>query len=80
MGKFKDQGYPDAALVEECAEVIQVISKTMRFGGSWDDIPSGHTETRWQQLENEMDDLLYQWERLKKSRENNINLPVAMSF
>ena len=36
MGKFKDVGSPAAALAEECAEVIQVITKLQRFSGDWE--------------------------------------------
>lgn len=68
MGLHKDQGSPSAALAEECGEVIQVITKMYRFGGDWDEIPPGKSHTRWKQLEDEMEDLLYQWERLKATR------------
>lgn len=68
MGLHKDEGQPAAALAEECGEVIQIISKLYRFGGNWDEIPPGKIQTRFQQLESEMEDLLYQWERLKKER------------
>jgi len=68
MGQFKDLGNPAAALAEECGEVVQIISKVFRFGGNWEEIPPGKTETRWQQLEGEMNDLVYQWERLKELR------------
>ena len=71
MGKFKDVGSPAPALAEECAEVIQVISKLYRFEGAhWDEIPEGKTQTRWQELESEMADVMYQWERLKALREH----------
>jgi hypothetical protein len=70
MGKFKDQGKPAAALAEECSEVIKVITKLDRFEGNWNEIPDGHTETRWEQLCGEMEDVLYQWERLKKEVES----------
>jgi NTP pyrophosphatase (non-canonical NTP hydrolase) len=68
MGLFKEEGNSAAALSEECGEVVQIISKYYRFGGSWDDIPPGKTESRWEQLEGEMEDLIYQWERLKATR------------
>ena len=69
MGLHKDEGAAAAALAEECGEVVQIISKYYRFGGSWDDLPPGKSQTRWEQLESEMADLFYQWERLKATRE-----------
>ena len=72
MGLFKDEGDPALALAEECAEVIQVIAKCNRFQAHWDELAPGDgwgdDVTRWRQLECEMEDLLYQWERLKASR------------
>ena len=70
MGKFKDQGKPAAALAEECSEVIKVINKMDRHEGYWNEIPPGDTQTRWEQLCGEMEDVLYQWERLKKQVES----------
>lgn len=64
MGKFKDVGNPALALAEECAEVIQVINKLHRFYGEWDEIPEGKDISRWEELCNEMNDVLYQWNRL----------------
>jgi len=72
MGKFKDVGDPAAALMEECAEVIQVIAKLKRFGGDWDEVPPNKEKTRWEMLEEEMNDLIFQWERLKSTK--NIGL------
>ena len=69
MGKFKDEGDAALTLAEECAEVIQVITKMKRFGGDWDETPPGKDKSRWRELEEEMYDLLYQWERLKNERE-----------
>ena len=66
MGQFKDVGNPAHALVEEMAEAIQVINKLYRFNGYWNEIPEGKEETRWQQLNGEMADVIYQWERLKE--------------
>lgn len=71
MGLHKDEGQPAAALAEECAEVIQIINKYYRFDSDWFEIPEGKQLTRWQQLEAEMNDLMYQWERLKQQH----NLP-----
>lgn len=65
MGLHKNEGSPAAALAEECGEVVQIISKLYRFGGDWNEIPPGKTKSRWEQLEEEMQDLIYQWERLK---------------
>lgn len=66
MGLHKNEGNPLYALAEECAEVIQIISKIARFEGELDEVPPGKSLTRWEQLEGEMLDILYQWERLKK--------------
>jgi len=63
MGQFKNVGDPFLALAEECAEVIQVISKKYRFDGDWNEIPEGKSVSRLQELENEMGDLIYQWNR-----------------
>lgn len=65
MGKFKDEGDAALALAEECAEVSQVITKCKRFSGDWNEIPPGKSISRWEELSNEMEDLLYQWNRLK---------------
>ena len=69
MGKFKDEGDASLALAEECAEVIQVITKMKRFNGSWNEIPPGKNKTRWEELNDEMNDVIYQWEKLKSLRE-----------
>lgn len=66
MGKFKNSGNAAAALMEECAEVIQVLAKMIRFDGSWNEIPPGKSTTRWKELEAEMADVLYQWQRLQE--------------
>ena len=71
MGKFKDVGEPSLVLMEECAEVIQVIAKMHRFQGSWDEIPEGKDKTRWEELQAEMADVFYQWFRLKDQMETN---------
>ena len=70
MGKFKDVGDPSLTLAEECAEVIQVIAKKARFNGSWFEIPEGKSMTRYQELCAEMEDVMYQWERLKAEIES----------
>ena len=71
MGKFKDLGDPAITLIEEMSEVIKVITKKIRFQEDWDSVPPSDINiwpknTRWQLLEEEMEDVLYQWERLKK--------------
>jgi hypothetical protein len=64
MGKFKDQGNPDVTLIEEMAEATQIICKKIRFNGDWDEVPDGKSKSRWQELSEEMEDVLYQWNRL----------------
>jgi hypothetical protein len=68
MGKFKDVGEPSLVLMEELAEAIQVIAKKHRFEGDWNQVPEGKELSRWQELEAEMEDVLYQWNRLKEER------------
>lgn len=65
---FKEEGDAALALAEECAEVVQIIAKLKRFGGDWNEIPPNKEKTRWEMLEEEMNDVLFQWERLKKER------------
>jgi NTP pyrophosphatase (non-canonical NTP hydrolase) len=65
VGAFKNEGDAALALAEECAEVVQIISKLKRFDGDWDEVPPGKDKTRWEMLNEEMDDLMFQWERLK---------------
>jgi len=68
MGLHKDEGDPALALAEECAEVIQVITKAIRFGGNWNECRPGKTKTRMQELDDEMVDLIYQYQRFKKEQ------------
>lgn len=63
MGKHKNEGDPALTLAEECAEVIQVITKKYRFGGDWNEIPSRKSQTRLEELKAEMADVMYAWER-----------------
>lgn len=70
MGQFKDVGRADVALMEEMAEAIQVISKCIRFNGDWDEIPEGKSVSRWEELSAEMQDVLYQWDRLQKVKDS----------
>ena len=65
MAKYAGQGDTALTLAEECAEVIQIITKLKRFNGNWNEVPPGKDKTRWQMLEEEMNDLLLAWERLK---------------
>lgn len=65
MGLHKNEGSAAAALAEECGEVVQIISKLYRFGGNWNEVPPGKTKSRWEQLEEEMSDLFFQWNRLR---------------
>ena len=78
MGEFRNIGEPAAALAEECSEVIKVIAKKIRFNEDWDTMAPDHDATRWQQLVSEMDDLFYQWERLKRQI-NRQEVPVDKS-
>jgi hypothetical protein len=86
MGKFKDQGKPAAALAEECAEVIsacseiiKIVNKKDRFdnthpledGDNWNEIPPGKDISRWNELCEEMEDVIYQWNRLVMQRYYN---------
>lgn len=70
MGLFKNEGDAALALAEECAEVVQIVAKLKRFGGDWNEIPPNKQKTRWEMLEEEMNDVLFQWERLKKEHHN----------
>lgn len=62
---FEGRGDQALQLAEECAEVIQIITKMKRFGGNWDEKRPGKDLTRWQELETEMYDLLNCWQRLR---------------
>jgi len=66
MGQFREEGDPGLVLAEEMAEAIQVITKALRFGGNWNEVPPGKDKTRWEELKFEMEDVLYQWKRLQK--------------
>jgi NTP pyrophosphatase (non-canonical NTP hydrolase) len=71
MGKFRDEGDPAITLMEELAEAIQVIAKKNRFNGDWNEIPPGKDKTRWEELKFELEDVLYQWERLQNQINTN---------
>jgi NTP pyrophosphatase (non-canonical NTP hydrolase) len=68
MGKYKNEGNAALALAEECAEVIQVITKKHRFNGNWNEIPVGKDKSRLEELTSEMDDVIYQWNRFKQEQ------------
>lgn len=63
MGKHKNEGDAALQLAEECSEIIQIITKKYRFGGSWDEIPPEKSQTRLEELKEEMSDLIFAWER-----------------
>tara|TARA_R110000868_G_scaffold37331_1_gene132226 strand:- start:4665 stop:4925 length:261 start_codon:yes stop_codon:yes gene_type:complete len=73
MAEYAQEGDPAHHLMEECAEVIQVIAKLNRFKGAWDEIPPGKDKTRWEMLEEEMNDLLLAWNRLQEERDRATN-------
>jgi hypothetical protein len=82
MGKFKDQGDPVLALAEECAELIQVITKKYRFSGdslnAWKDVPEGATTSRINSFTEELEDVKYQMDRALKHL-NSVLLPDTLS-
>lgn len=65
MAEYANQGDAACTLMEEAAEVIQIIAKFKRFGSNWDEIPPGKDKTRWQMLNAEMNDLLLAWNNLQ---------------
>jgi hypothetical protein len=73
MAKYAGQGDTALTLAEECAEVIQIITKLKRFNGNWNEIPPGKDKTRWEMLEEEMNDLLLAWNRLQEERDRATN-------
>ena len=70
MGQFRDHGDPAITLIEEMAEAMQVLSKKIRFTGEgqigWYQTREGMDIDRWQELQAEMNDVFYQWFRLKE--------------
>jgi len=75
MAEYAGQGDTALTLAEECAEVIQIIAKLNRFkeqGSNWNEVPPGKDKTRWEMLEEEMNDLLLAWETLKEERDRAI--------
>lgn len=65
MGRFKDIGDPAMQLAEECAEVIQIISKVKRFDNpeGWQFVNPETGKTRLQELQEEMGDVMYAYNR-----------------
>ena len=63
MGLYKNEGDAALTLAEECAEVIQVITKKYRFGGDWNEIPPGKSQTRLEELKAEMADVIFAYEK-----------------
>lgn len=64
MGQHKDKGLAALTLAEECAELIQVITKRERFAEPWDSVRPDSNMTRIQELQLEMADIVYQFNRL----------------
>lgn len=64
MGKFKDHGDAELQLLEELAEMSQVIAKKLRFRGDWNEVPPGKDQTRILELMCEMSDVLHAYDRL----------------
>lgn len=69
MAEYAKQGDAACTLMEECAEVIQIIAKLKRFGGRWDEVPPGKDKTRWEMLQIEMNDVLLAWDILQEVRD-----------
>ena len=71
MATYEGKGNPAFTLAEECAEVIQVITKLYRFNGDWNETPPGKDCTRWEALNAEMNDLLKAWAQLRSQIRGN---------
>lgn len=71
MAQYKNQGDAQMNLLEELSEVMQVITKKVRFGGEWGEIPPGHTQTRLQSLKDEMEDVMLSYSRLMEEIRNS---------
>jgi|688.fasta_scaffold416322_1 hypothetical protein len=84
MAQYKNQGDAQMNLVEELSEVMQVITKKVRFNGEWSEVPPGHTKTRFQSLQDEMDDVITAYSRLidevKQVHDASDNYVVYMPF
>jgi hypothetical protein len=68
VAEYINQGDTALNLAEECAEVIQIITKMKRFDGDWDEIPPGKEKSRWEMLEEEMADVLSAWSILQEKQ------------
>lgn len=79
MAQYQGQGDAAYTLMEEAAEVIQVITKMKRFNGNWDEIPPGRDKTRWEMLVGEMSDLMLAWNQLCKDRHDEYTLEHSAS-
>jgi hypothetical protein len=64
MAQYKNIGDAQMNLLEELSEVMQVITKKVRFNGDWNEVPPGHTKTRFQSLQDEMQDVMLAYSRL----------------
>lgn len=59
--EFAHIGTAEGKCIEECAELIQAISKAERFG--WFNVYDGHTNIEWVKME--MDDVVEAIEKLQ---------------
>jgi 3'-phosphoadenosine 5'-phosphosulfate sulfotransferase len=66
MAQYENKGNAEMNLVEELSEAIQVIAKKVRFGGDWNEVPPGHSKTRFESLTSEMDDVMIAYNRVLK--------------
>jgi NTP pyrophosphatase (non-canonical NTP hydrolase) len=64
MAQYKNQGDAEMNLIEELSEVIQVVTKKVRFGGDWHEVPPGHSKTRFESLTSEMADVMLAYNRV----------------
>lgn len=65
MAEYKGIGDAAMNVAEECAEVIQIISKVKRFDNpeGWQFVNPETGKTRLQELQEEMGDVMYAFER-----------------
>jgi hypothetical protein len=56
---YKDIGHPAVRLIEECSELIKVLSKGMRFG--WDNHHPKRKSTNLEEAEMEFRDVQEAW-------------------
>ena len=66
--EYKKRGPVEVRLIEECAEVIQAVTKGQRFGwDNWNPIKPPEGEVHWKnkiELEEEMADLVEHYNEL----------------